>query len=539
MAEPAELGRLLRGFRHAAGLTLEEMAHRSGVSVRAISDMERGRSRSPHARTLTALAATLRLNDADRRLLLAASNAAPTPPAPAAAPRCELPPDTPDFTGRPAELDRVASWITELPGAAIPVVLSGVGGLGKTALAVHAAYRTREHFPDGRLFVDLGGSSAEPLDSHLVQFRLLRTLGLGVEDIPEDYLDRRHLLRHVLGERRMLLVLDDAADEAQIRGLLPGNGGTTALVTARRALTGLEHSRRIPLTPLTAGDAEGMLRAVVEAGGATVEDDADLRTVARLCGHHPLALRIAGNRVLGRPGWGLGALVEWWADEGTRLDRLTAGDLRVADAFVDAYDRLDPAARLLFRRLVLVPGRDVGPQSAAVASGLPRPDAVHRLDDLVELGLLAPAPGQRARFDELVRLFARQRLRAEESAEVVAEATARLMSWLLATARTAALVVADEGRTTEAEFPDPAAARRWLEVESGAWRFALTRAAEHGDRAAVAETRDALRSALEAGHADSSRWAELAGITAAPPAAMQAARDDPTADLDPPGPAAG
>jgi len=526
MAKSAELGSLMRGHRHASGLTLEDLAHRSGVSVRTISDLERGRIRRPHAHTIAALATALRLDDAGHKVLLAALDGALRPPSAEPSPLgqfplCQLPHDLPDFTGRPVEVATIVSWLTELRGAAIPVVISGAGGLGKTALAVHCAHRTRDDFPDGGLFIDLGGNAADPFDPFTVQFRLLRALGLDAADIPEGRTDREHLLRHALQRRRMLLVLDNAADEAQVRRLLPGRGGSTVLVTSRRTLAGLEHSRRMQLGPFSDGQAQEMLRAAIEAGGAQVCDLQGLRSVARLCGNYPLALRIAGNRVLSRPAWGLAATADELADEERRLECLTAGDLQIMAAFSSCYGRLEPMTRLLFRRLALAPGADAGLLLASVLAGQPVHDVTRRLDDLIEAGLLISTPGRRAGFHDLIRLFARRQLHAHDTSDAVEDATDRMVTWLLATARSAAwrgrqpVELPGPHPGPRLEFPDEAAAWRWLDTESENWLGALRLASGRGNYAAVMATVDALSAAFTADRTAWHGWATAFDLAAA------------------------
>ncbi|HEY4419196.1 MAG TPA: helix-turn-helix domain-containing protein [Pseudonocardia sp.] len=501
MAEPAELGELVRAFRHAAGLTLEDLAERSGVSVRAISDMERGRSRNPQARTVMSLADALRLPENDRKLLLSAARTGRSRPAPA--PLCELPPDIPDFTGRSAELATLASALVDRRGRPGPLVISGAGGLGKTALAVRAAYSTRGEFPDGRLFVDLRGSDPEPLDPYVVQFRLLRALGVDAEIIPALHTDRTQVLRRVLDDRRVLLLLDNAADEAHIRRLLPGPGGSAALITSRRTLTGLEHARRVTLGPFSDADADGMLRAVIEHGSDPAP--ALIRTVAQLCGNYPLALRIAGNRMLSRPGWTLETLVNRLADEESRLDHLSAGDLQIRAAFSVSYSQLEPTTRLVFRRLALVPGPDTGAALGSVLTELPVHEVDRRVDDLIELGLLVSAADQRAGFHDLIRLFAREQLVAEDTRDAVEAARRRLVSWLLATARAAGSWFqptrqrSPEPSGLPTDFPDPVSAQRWLEAESENWLGALRLALARADYPTVVSTAEALQGF-------SSRW---------------------------------
>ncbi|MFI5614890.1 helix-turn-helix domain-containing protein [Amycolatopsis sp. NPDC051903] len=513
MSERPSLGRLVRGHRRAAGLTLEDLAHRSGVSVRTISDLERGRSRRPHARTLTVLADSLGLTDADRRTLLTAPSGAHPPLGPEPAALCQLPTHVPDFTGRAREIATVSSWLAQLRGAAIPLVLSGPGGVGKTSLAIHCGHQSCGDFPDGRLFVDLRGTSGDPLEPYLVQARLLRVLGVPVPDVPDGSHDRSQLLRHLLSNRRMLLVLDNAADEAQVRGLLPGQGGTSALITSRRALTGLEHARRVVLGPLTGPESVDMLRAVLAAGGTPTDDPARLRPIAELCGNYPIALRIAGNRLLSRPGWDPEGLIRQLECEDSRLDQLAAGDLRVDATFASSYRSLHPITQLVFRRLALVPGEDSSQRSAAIVSGLPPRDLARRLDDLAEHSLVSVAPGHRVVLHPLVRLFAGERLRADDDADAVTEASTRLMSWLLATARSAGHA-AHRRATSSAEFPEPDSARRWLRDEAGTWLAALRLARGAGDDEAVVETADALAPEANA-MASQDCWAEVFALAAA------------------------
>ncbi|WP_433559714.1 helix-turn-helix domain-containing protein [Pseudonocardia xinjiangensis] len=503
MAESAELGELVRGFRHTAGLTLEDLAERSGVSVRTVSDLERGRSRNPHARTVTAIAGALRLSEDARGLLLAAARTGRPRPAPA--PFCELPPDIPDFTGRSAELAAVIAALAGGGGRSAPLVISGAGGLGKTALAVHSAHNTCDRFPDGRLFADLRGNDSEPLDPYVVQFRLLRALGVDADEIHAHRTDRGELLRRTLADRKALLLLDNAADEAQVRGLLPGPGGSAALITSRRALTGLDHVRRVTLGPLSDAEADDMLRAVIDSDAGIDRSPALIRSVTQLCGNYPLALRITGNRLLSRPGWTLATLVDRLTDQESRLDRLSAGDLQIRAAFSVSYGQLDPTTRLVFRRLALVPGPDTGAALASVLTGLPAPEVDQRLDDLIELGLLVSAADQRAGFHDLIRLFAREQLVADDGAEAVEQARQRLVSWLLATARGAAgrfrpgEQPGDVLPEPRMEFPDQTGAQRWLEVESENWLGALRLAAAAGDDSAVVSTAEAL-------HDFSGRW---------------------------------
>lgn len=217
-SQPHSLGTLLRGFRHAAGLTLEELADAAGVSDRAIGDMERGHSRGPQARTVQALAEALGLSAQDTDLLLAAARTGRRRSDPVAAGLCDLPPGIPDFAGRAEEW----GWLANEGGQAQVSIVSGAPGLGKTALVVQAARQESPLYSDGAFFIDLRGLDAQPVDPQQAMARLLKALGVRERDLPLDGDERQVLYRRVLQGKQALIVLDNAADEAQLRPLLPG-----------------------------------------------------------------------------------------------------------------------------------------------------------------------------------------------------------------------------------------------------------------------------------------------------------------------------
>lgn len=486
-------GDLLRAHRLAARLTLEELAAASGVSARAISDMERGRALGPQRRTVAAIAAVLGLSPADDAALLAAARAGRTRLAPAgtAPGECEPPRSVGDFTGRETELAWLAARADRPGGGPAAVALvAGLGGMGKTALAVRAAELLADRFPDGRLFVDLRGMDAQPVEPAEALARLLRALGMPEQRIPAGLEERSGHYRALLRDRRCLVVLDNAGSESQVRPLLPGAGRSMALVTSRRPLSGLEGTDRLELAPLAAPDAEALLRGIVGAERTDAEAAA-VGQLAALCGHLPLALRIAGNRLLSRPGWTVRQLTARLADPELRLRSLTAGDLAVAVPFTLSYGQLSPSARRTFRRLALVPGPHLGVALTAVLAEVGLLDAEDALDELVELGLLQSTPVERYRFHDLLRLYAYARMAEEEPAVDRAAAADRMTGWLLDVA-----VVA--GRWYEPEHGAPAAdpplvrlntpelASDWLVTESDNWLAAL-RAAEPARVVEVAE----------------------------------------------------
>ena len=424
---------MLRGHRRAARLTLEQLAEVSGVSARTLSDMERGRSKGPQHRTVTALADALALEgDAYQQLVELARDGRLRDHWTRPAGRCELPRLVDDFTGRAAEL----IWMSELvhaertSGAGVVGLVTGSGGMGKTTLAVRAAHVLRPSFPGGVFFVDLLGMSPQPASPADALWLLLRALGVADGQIPGDVPGRASVYRSLLRDRHALVVLDNAGSEEQVRPLLPGDGASRALITAKRLLAGLEGVRRLPLGPLSLPESTELLTGIL-GRRAACEKESALEQLARLCEGMPLALRIIGNRLVSRLGWDAAELVARLADEEHRLDQFTAGDLKIATAFGMSYEQLPDAARRIFRRLAVVPGRDFDAALAGVVGEVPVEVAWDALDELVDLGLLLDSPAGRYRFHDLVRLFARTRLDDEESSAERAALTARVTSWLL------------------------------------------------------------------------------------------------------------
>ena len=519
-------GALLRELRLSASLTIEGLAEASGVSVRGIGDLERGRRAAPQRRTVAALAVGLGLGETDQERLLAAARSGRSPGYSPLGVRA-FPRGIDDFVGRRPELARLAeladmaagphlSADRHLPvgqpdrgavaggqpvrrGAEQPVVaaVSGSPGTGKTTLALHAARELADRFPDGQLMVELHGMDDAPPSPAELMLGVLKALGVADRDLakagPQGH---PALYRHLLADRRCLLVLDNARDEAQVRPLLPGAGAGMVVVTSRRMLTGLESVHRLPLGELGAAEATAFLTGLVgaERGDA---DPAALAEVAQRCGHLPLALRVAGNWLATRTGWSVRRLADRLAFEEKRLAALTAGDVCVSAAFDLSYRQLTRAAARLFRRLALVEGPDVGAACAAQLTGQPLSEAEDTLEELVETGLLG-TERDRYRCHDLLRLFARSRLEAEESAEETTGARTAMRRWLLETA-----VVA--GRWYEPEHGAPPAdwqgavdlatadrAREWLQAEGANWLAARRAAAAAGQHATVVEVAEAL-----------------------------------------------
>ncbi|MEV4347175.1 helix-turn-helix domain-containing protein [Actinoplanes sp. NPDC049596] len=485
-------GSLLRRHRHAAGLSLAELAAASGVSVRGIGDMERGRSRRPQNRTVVALADALRLDEAARHQLTAAVQGDAGPAA------GSLPAGADDFTGRDAEMAALAQYAARTD--AVVVVIAGPAGTGKTTLAIEATGRFGDLFPDGVHFADLRGMDAQPAGSGQVLAGLLTGLGVPRHGMPANAEARAELLRTTLAGKRALIVLDNAAGEQQVRPLLPRVGGSVTLVTARRPLAGLEAVHRIHLDAFDTQEAITMLDVIL--GDETDRDS--VRAVTELCGRLPLALRIAGNRASG------GNLREWadrLADERARLAHLSPDDQGVAAAFQLSYRQLGPAAARVFRRLTLVPGADAGLELATTLAGLPADDTEDALDELSDLGLLRFSATLRYGFHDLVRLFGGRQLTAEE--DDLDELTATMVTWLLDVARKAGGFFAESATEADAvaaartltgiRFGSTAEAETWLRAESGNWLGAMALAERTGRHREVLETAEAM-------HWFSDRW---------------------------------
>lgn len=438
-------GVLLARHRRSAHLTQEELASASGVSARSISDMERGRVRVPQQRTVLALAVALtldkrahwefiRLAKAGRTRTSRTSAATVGQQAQVNPTWCQLPPEVADFTGREREVRRAFRLIdahlrTDL--RATPVVaLFGAPGMGKTALATHIGHRLCDRYPDGRLFLDLHGMDSGQLSAHQALGHLLAALGVAGVQLPASVDERSALYRSLMSVRRVLMILDNVADDAQVRPLLPSSSESLVLLTSRRLLSGLEAVGRLQLNVLAAADGVRLLESIVGSDRAAREPAA-LRRVAELCGNLPLALRIAGNRLASRPHWQIANLVHQLGDQRRRLSALTAGDLRVRAAFEESYQQCDPVCARVFRRLSLVPGPVVTVAQTAILAGLDQHTAEYHLEELVDASLLdtGARAGQYVLHD-LLRLFAGERLASDDTVTDIRRAEQRLTEWL-------------------------------------------------------------------------------------------------------------
>lgn len=309
---PRSLAVLLRTARCRARLTQERLAERSSLSVRTIRDLESGRVRSPRLATAASLATALELSDDERADFLSAATRVPEETAPKIAPPVrvprQLPPDTRHFTGRSAELrilKKLADNTADQQPALTISVLQGRVGVGKTALAVHLAHQLTADFPDGQLYLNLRGHDPEQLSvlPEDALGRLLRALGVDPQQIPLDIDERSALYRSALADQRVIVLLDDAAAVDQVRPLLPGSGSCLVLVTSRGRMDDLvatEGAHQLPLDVLNGSDADALLASMLGPDRVAAEPAA-VATLTGLCGHLPLALRLAAANLVAQP----------------------------------------------------------------------------------------------------------------------------------------------------------------------------------------------------------------------------------------------
>ncbi|MEV0036794.1 BTAD domain-containing putative transcriptional regulator [Streptomyces sp. NPDC050804] len=347
----------------------------------------------------------------------------------------QLPATVPDFTGRASFVRELSGRLASAEGSVMAVsALAGIGGVGKTTLAVHVAHAARSHFPDGQLYVDLQGAGARAAEPETVLGAFLRALGTPDTDIPDSLDERSALYRSTLDGRRILVLLDNAHDAAQVRPLLPGTEGCAALVTSRVRMVDLAGAHLVDLDVMSPEEALQLFTRIVGEERVTSERKAALDVVAA-CGFLPLAIRIAASRLAARRTWTVSVLAAKLADERRRLDELQAGDLAVKATFELGYGALEPAQARAFRLLGLADGPDLSLAAAAAVLDLPLQDTEDLLESLVDTSLLESAAPGRYRYHDLVRLYARACAERDEQPPSEGEsAMSRLLDFYLATA---------------------------------------------------------------------------------------------------------
>jgi tetratricopeptide (TPR) repeat protein/transcriptional regulator with XRE-family HTH domain len=505
----ASFGRLLRGHRLAAGLTQEELAERAGLSVRAVSDMERGRTGRPYPRSVRLLAAALDLADgAAGRLMTAATTPAadagpaapaygPRPPSAALAVPRQLPAPIRNFVGRAAELkelDRLLETLASAAGAdGSPLVIaavSGTAGVGKTALALHWAHRASDRFPDGQLHVNLQGfgPAETPVAAAEVLRDVLTAFGVPAEQVPSGSSALEALYRSVLAGKRVLIVADNARDADQVRPLLPGGPGCLVLVTSRTQLTGLiagQAAHPVTLDVLTDAEAGDLLAGRLGPEHAAA-DLAGVARLASLCARLPLALAVVAARAaVAGPGQPLSTLADELQDERGRLDALDGGDAasNVRAVLSWSYASLSGPAADMFRLLGVHPGPHISGPAAASLAGVGRAAASAALAELVRANLVTQEQRDRYGFHDLLRAYAAEQARAADSALARRTAVHRVLDHYLHTAQAAtALLLSVPG--TEAA-PPPLAGVRPEDMTSEEQALAWFEASRHVLRAVV------------------------------------------------------
>ncbi|SFB29252.1 DNA-binding transcriptional activator of the SARP family [Amycolatopsis marina] len=341
---------------------------------------------------------------------------APMPRPARPGPICQLPADIGDFVGRRGQLDAVLRQLEDRADDGPPpvAVIRGGPGIGKSTLALRAARRAAASFTDGQLYLDLAGTTAHPREPVALLGELLHTLGVAGAGIPDGVHARGALVRALLAERRMLLVLDDAASGGQVRPMLPPNGRCAVVVTSRTLLADLAGAWHIEIDVLSKQAAHQLLANII--GQSRIDSEPDQAAeILHACSYLPLAIRIAAGKLVGRPTWPLRQLRERLDDEARRLTELRLGDLGVRASFAASIDLLPEDALHAFRLLGLVgplavPGWVLGPL-------LGRPDADEVLDALVDANLLrlvgTDAVGQpRYHLHDLLRTYAVEDARA-------------------------------------------------------------------------------------------------------------------------------
>ena len=489
-------GDIVREHRQRLGLTQEDLADRSGVTVRTIGKIESGRIAAPRLTTARLLAEALGLDGANRDRFYAAAREPVAVPAERALAPAQLPPDVVAFTGRGAELeelDRLLATVGEGWTAVVISAVSGTAGVGKTALAVHWAHRVVDRFPDGQLYIDLRAYDPERLvtpGEALAAF--LRALGVDGPKIPYDVAERAALYRTLIAHRRMLVILDNAGSAEHVRPLLPASQSSMIVVTSRDRLAGLvarHGARRVDLDLLPTDDAVHLLRTLI--GDRVDAEPEAAAALADQCARLPLALRVGAEIAVARSATPLAQLVAELSDEQRRLDLMDAGGdehTAVRAVFSRSYQRLEPGVARVFRLLGLSPAADIDRHGAAALAGIDVDQAHEALEVLGRAHLLhSTGTGRYGRHD-LLRAYAAGLAEAEDAEADRRAALTRLFDFYLSTTVAAvellnpASVRLDEvvAGTPLPAMTDSTAALAWLDVERPNLVAACGYTATHG-----------------------------------------------------------
>ncbi|MFC0548483.1 AfsR/SARP family transcriptional regulator [Kutzneria chonburiensis] len=353
----------------------------------------------------------------------------------------QLPTTIGDFTGRDGLLDEIRRLVGAEAGLAVPIVaISGRGGVGKSALAIHAAHELGQHFPDGHLYVDLHAPESDDRTPALLA-RFLRALGVPATSVPDGAEERAELYRSRLADKRVLLVLDGVRDEAQVWPLLPGSPTCAVIATSRSRLSGVPGALCLDVGVFSPDGGLELLGRIIGADRVQAEPEAAAELVA-LCDGLPLALRIAGARLASRAHWRIDGLVRRLRDEQRRLDELSHRGLEIRSNIGLTYQALPSVAQRLFRLFSLVQAPDSPAWVAAALLDVDLATAEDILDALVEAQAMETvqypdSPHPRYRFHELIRAYAREQLLDVESTVDRDAALARMLGGWMALAEEA------------------------------------------------------------------------------------------------------
>lgn len=401
-----------------------------------------------------------RILDNDAALLDVSTADSAAPVTTRSVPR-QLPADVVNFVGRERELDRLdiltSGRAAADDGGPMAFVVDGGAGIGKTALAVRWAHRARGRFEDGDLYVNLHGFDATgaPTDPFEALDQLLRALHISPQEIPRGLEERAALYRTALADRRMIVVLDNAADAEQVRPLLPGSSSCAVIVTSRKRLSGLvarEGAVRLTLGELGSDDAAALVRRISGPARSDVSGE-PLDTLIGLCCRIPLALRVAAERLTLRRHGTLADLVDEIGSRQSALSTLTLPEdstSSVRTVFSWSYSMLGPASRRMFRLLGLFPGGHTSVPAAAALAGVSVGEALDLLESLVSVHLLEEVADRRYRLHDLLRDYAREQAELEPADTDPDRALARLAGWYLSTARNAAMAILPPSRPRRA-----------------------------------------------------------------------------------------
>jgi len=481
----------LNEIRRRAGLSYRQLSRRAGCPVSTLNDALRGR-RFPRLDTVLAVARACGEDETRwRHRWLEAEGGAGIRPTRAT--RGVVPAELPHpgglFAGRRAELAALTQFTVDGPAGGAPVIVAvdGMAGVGKTALALRWAHGVADRYPDGQLYLDLRGHHLHwpPMSPEEALERLLHSFGAAPHRAQADSDDLARQYRSLVAGKRLLIVLDDAESASQVRPLLPANPGSVVIVTSRRRLTGLvarDGARRLRLDVFSRDDGYTLLKLML--GGARVDREPEAAAaLARVCGHLPLALRVAAASLeTGRRLDLTGLVDDLLADDG--LASFAAGEdeqTGVRIAFDLSYRTVADSARRLFRLLGLVPGPDITAEASAALGDVPVPAAVRDLDALTAAHLVDQHVPGRYRLHDLLRRYAAERAAEEESDSERGAAEHRLIDWYVGEAHAAAAQVHPHSLrlppSTGRHRPAPrdnAAGLAWLEAE----RFTLTAAVQ-------------------------------------------------------------